>query len=233
LVAATTPSTDSVQRRCGVTGPAPPSPTMSGTNRTSRGDVATDAVNASEWRRCRWQARPPSGRVGALGAGRAWLSARHPAAGGCAITMSRTPYRGRTPEARATVGAGIPGTPGIPDPAASSVPASVVKPAGDNAETARPDGADQLAGTDNGPIEFARATLASTALGRPAPPPRPDAAPADCCSAGSAGATSAATVDKSGRRPKFAGSIPQRSDVNMLRSIMRFSELICPVRRTS
>jgi hypothetical protein len=109
----------------------------------------------------------------------------------------------------------------------------VVKPAGDNAETARPDGADQLAGTDNGPIEFARATLASTALGRPAPPPRPDAAPADCCSAGSAGATSAATVDKSGRRPKFAGSIPQRSDVNMLRSIMRFSELICPVRRKS
>jgi hypothetical protein len=45
----------------------------------------------------------------------------------------------------------------------------VVKPAGDKAETARVDGADQLAGTDNGPIEFARAILASTELGRPAP----------------------------------------------------------------
>jgi predicted ATPase len=132
-----------------------------------------------------------------------YAPSRHPAAGGCAITVSRTPYRGWTPKARATVGAGIPGTPGIPDPAASSVPASVVKPAGDKAETARVDGADQLAGTDNGPIEFARATLASTALGRPAPPPRPDAAPAGCCSAGSAGVTSAATFDKSGRRPKF------------------------------
>src|ERR1700741_2954100 len=143
-----------------------------------------------------------SGQLEVRTARAAWLSARHPAAGGCAITVSRTPYRGRTPEARATVGAGIPGTPGTPDPAASSVPANVVKPAGDHAETARADGAGQLAAHHNGPIEFARATLASTALGRPAPPPRPDAAPADGGSAGSAGATSAATFDKSGRMPK-------------------------------
>ena len=101
---------------------------------------------------------------------------RHPAAGGRGITVSRTPYRGITPEARASAPAGIPGTPGIPDadPASSSVPGSVVKPAPDNAETEPLEGACQPAGTDNGPIEFARAKLAVTAVGRP---PKPDAAP--------------------------------------------------------
>lgn len=77
-----------------------------------------------------------------------------------------------TPEARATVPAGIPGTPGIPDPAASPVPGRVVKPAPGNAATRVVDGASQPAGTDNGPIEFARPILTVIALGRP---PRPGA----------------------------------------------------------
>jgi hypothetical protein len=38
----------------------------------------------------------------------------------------------------------------------------VVRPAGASAETRPLDGAAQLAGVDNGPIEFARPTLAST-----------------------------------------------------------------------
>lgn len=87
--------------------------------------------------------------------------------------MSRTPYRGRTPEARPAA-TGTPGTPGIPC-SATSVPGSVVRPAGDNAETGRVEGAAQLGGTDSCPIEFARPTLASTVLPTLAAPPAPDA----------------------------------------------------------
>jgi hypothetical protein len=87
--------------------------------------------------------------------------------------VSRTPYRGRTPEPRANAPTGTPGTPGIPDAAASSVPVNVVKPAGDNADTCPVAGAAQLEGTDKGPIEFARPAVQlnlcvgpSTVLGR-------------------------------------------------------------------
>jgi hypothetical protein len=52
----------------------------------------------------------------------------------------------------------------MPDPAASSVPVNVVNPAGANAETWALDGAAQLAGTDNGPIEPAFPTAADIAL---------------------------------------------------------------------
>jgi hypothetical protein len=95
-----------------------------------------------------------------------------------------------TPEARETVPADIPGTPGIPDPdsASSSVPGSVGKPAPESAEKVWTDGADQAAGTDIGPIVFARATVA-VMLPRPAPP-RPDAAPFNWFTPVSAGASS-------------------------------------------
>ena len=71
-----------------------------------------------------------------------------------------------TPEARVSVPTGIPGTPGMPAPTASSVPGSVVKPAPDNADIWLTAGVDQLAGTDIGPIDLAPVSTADTA-----PPP--------------------------------------------------------------
>lgn len=79
--------------------------------------------------------------------------------------------------ARAAAPPGIPGYPGYPVAMASSVPGIVVMPAGVNGEMGLAvDGADQLAGTDIGPIEPARARLTVTPP-RPAPPPAPDAVP--------------------------------------------------------
>src|SRR5271169_593315 len=147
----------------------------------------------------------------------------HPPASGRVITVSRIPYRGMTPEARETVPAGIPGTPGIPDPdsASSSVPGSVVKPAPDSAETVWADGADQAAGTDIGPIVFARARVA-VMLPRPAPP-RPDATPFNWFTPVSAGASSdgaaAAAAPTPGKMPKLF-SAPMTPEANDWKSWM-------------
>lgn len=116
---------------------------------------------------------------------------RHPPAGGCAITVSLTPYRGAAKPAALRVAEATPGIPGAgtTEPLACGAavqpePASVAGAALEAGPAAA-----QLLGTDNPPIEAALPTLP---VAPPRPPARPGAAAAGEMLAGNAEAALAA-----------------------------------------
>src|SRR6516225_545565 len=88
-------------------------------------------------------------------------------------------------------------------------------PAGSNAATWLLDGADQLAGTDIGPIVPARVRTAVT-LPRPAPPPRLDAAPLSCAAAAGGGAKFGSGIPKSFAAPRSWAVLESRKKVELV-----------------